>query len=137
MKHIEIALPAYLGGIAPFIVGIAVAVLLLLAFVFGMRWRDREPPPPSAPQRRMGSWRTPEEDGRPVENHGPGHNDDEDVVGYVTEHRAPEDIPPGQPERILPHELSPGSHPEELSEERKKWRPGSSGSFGSGGAGHH
>ncbi|MGI5338377.1 DUF6479 family protein [Streptomyces sp. CA-181903] len=44
----------------------------------------------------------------------------------------------GAGERVLPHELrNPGSHEEELTEEQRKWNPGSSGAFGSGGGGHH
>ncbi|GHF10593.1 MULTISPECIES: DUF6479 family protein [Streptomyces] len=133
----KLALPAYLGGIAPFAVGLIVVILLIVAVAYGMRKRDEEPPPPSAPQRRMGAWSTPEEDGRPTPEHGPGHDDDEDAVGYVREHREPDPLQTeANGERVLPHEIrNPGSHPEEPSEEDKKWRPGGSGSFGSGGAG--
>ncbi|WP_414168863.1 DUF6479 family protein [Streptoverticillium reticulum] len=134
----ELALPAYLGGLAPFIVGIFVVALLVGAVAYGMRKRDQEPPPPSQPQRRMGAWTTPEERDRPrTPEHGPGHDDDEDAVGYVRGHRESDRLQTeADGERVLPHEIrNPGSHPEEPSEEDKKWRPGGSGSFGSGGAG--
>ncbi|MEV4437931.1 DUF6479 family protein [Streptomyces sp. NPDC049577] len=137
---VTLALPDWMGGIAPFLVGLVVVALLLAAFAFGRRWRDAEPPPPSQPQRRSGAWATPEEAaGPPAADHGPGHNDNDDAVGYVTEHHEYEELrPEANGERVLPHEVrNPGAHPEEPSEERKKWRPGSSGSFGSGGAGGH
>ncbi|GHF64107.1 hypothetical protein GCM10010218_51940 [Streptomyces mashuensis] len=131
----DLALPAWVGGAAPFLVGLCVVALLLLGFFFGQRWRDREPPPPGQPQRRMGAWSTPQERG-PAEDHGPGHADEEGI-GYVVEHREADQLhPEASGERVLPHEIkSPGSHPEEPDEERKKWHPGTSGSFGSGGAG--
>ncbi|MBC2876122.1 MULTISPECIES: DUF6479 family protein [Streptomyces] len=136
-----LALPAWVGGAAPFAVGLCVGALLLLAFVYGRRWRDKEPPPPSQPQRRQGAWQTREEHDRGPSSpdHGPGHEDNDDAVGYVTEHREADPLrTEGPGERVLPHELrNPGSHEEELTEERRKWNPGSSGAFGSGGGGHH
>ncbi|MFC5722129.1 DUF6479 family protein [Streptomyces gamaensis] len=135
----DLAAPAWLGGIVQFVVGIFVVLVLIVAVVRGFRKRDQEPPPPSAPQRRMGAWRTPEERERPAPDHGPGHAHDEESVGYVTEHRESDELhPEAQGERVLPHEIhNPGSHPEEPTEERKKWNPGGSGGFGSGGIGHH
>ncbi len=138
-EHLDLALPPWVGGVAPFIVGLAVCVLLILAFFFGQRWRDREPPPPAQPQRRQGSWQTraEHERGPSTPDHGPGHNDGEDqAVGYVVQHHESDQLEPeANGERVLPHEIrNPGAHPEEPSEERKKWHPGSSGSFGSGGA---
>ncbi|GHC67328.1 DUF6479 family protein [Streptomyces cinnamoneus] len=138
--HMDLALPHWVGGTAPFIVGLCVCALLILAFVYGQRWRDREPPPPSNPQRRQGSWQTRQEHdlGPASPDHGPGHNDDEEsAVGYVTEHRESDQLQTeANGERVLPHEINnPGSHPEERSEDRKKWDPGSSGAFGSGGGG--
>ncbi|RLU94732.1 hypothetical protein CTZ27_18670 [Streptomyces griseocarneus] len=141
IEHTVLAAPAWLGGIVQFIIGICVVALLILAVVVGFRKRDKEPPPPSAPQRRSGAWQTRQEHDRGPDSpdHGPGHNDDEDVVGYVTEHRESDVVQPeASGERVLPHEIrNPGSHPEERSDERKKWNPGSSGGFGSGGPGHH
>ncbi|GAA2722557.1 MULTISPECIES: DUF6479 family protein [Streptomyces] len=141
-EQIDLALPPWVGGAAPFLVGLCVGALLILAFFFGQRWRDREPPPPAHPQRRQGSWQTPQEHQRGPESpdHGPGHNDDEEnALGYVVEHRESDQLQSeADGERVLPHEIhNPGSHPEELSDERRKWKPGSSGSFGSGGAGSH
>ncbi|MFD0383697.1 DUF6479 family protein [Streptomyces stramineus] len=132
--------PHWVGGVAPFIVGLFVVILLIAAVAKGMRKRDQEPPPPSQPQRRSGAWQTREEHdaGPHSPDHGPGHQDDESAVGYVTEHREADEMhPEAEGERVLPHEVkNPGSHPEELSDERKKWNPGSSGGFGSGGGGH-
>lgn len=136
-----LAAPAQLGGIAPFIVGLFVVAILIGAIVVGRRVRDREPPPPSQPQRRQGAWQTRQEHerGPSSPDHGPGHTHDEESVGYVTEHHESDEMQTeANGERRLPHEMrNPGSHPEELSEERKKWDPGSSGAFGSGGGGHH
>lgn len=139
-EHTDLALPHWVGGIAPFIVGLFVVGLLLAAFVYGQRWRDREPPPPSQPQRRQGAWQTrAEHDTGPTSpDHGPGHADDNGKIDYVTEHRESDPLQTeADGERVLPHEIhNPGSHPEEPTEERKKWSPGSSGSFGSGGSSH-
>ncbi|KJY43793.1 hypothetical protein VR41_01545 [Streptomyces sp. NRRL B-1568] len=141
IEHTDLALPSYLGGIAPFIVGLCVGGLLIAAFFFGQRYRAQEPPPPSQPQRRSGAWQTREEheSGPSSPDHGPGHDDNDDAVGYVTEHHESDRLQPeADGERVLPHEIrNPGAHPEELSDERKKWPPGSSGSFGSGGSGRH
>ncbi|ARZ69721.1 DUF6479 family protein [Streptomyces sp. HU2014] len=141
IEYSVLAAPHWAGGIIQFIVGIVVVALLIVAVVKGFRKRDQEPPPTSAPQRRMGAWQTRQEHetGPTSPDHGPGHNDEEGTVGYVTEHRESHELhPEAEGERVLPHEVqNPGSHPEELSEERKKWNPGSSGGFGSGGPGHH
>ncbi|MFC5148134.1 DUF6479 family protein [Streptomyces aureoversilis] len=138
----DLAAPHWAGGIIQFIVGLFVVALLIVAVAKGFRKRDEEPPPPSQPQRRQGAWQTRQEHdtGPTSPDHGPGHNDDEENrVGYITEHREADELhPEANGERVLPHEVrNPGSHPEELSEERKKWNPGGSGGFGSGGPGHH
>ncbi|MFI1255651.1 DUF6479 family protein [Streptomyces netropsis] len=134
----DLAIRDHLVGIAPAVVGVIVTILLVVAVFWGRRKRDAEPPPPSAPQRRMGAWSTPgEREGPKSPDHGPGHDDDEGTVGYVTEHHEQDEVPvQDQENRLLPHELNPASHEEELSEERKKWHEGGSGGFGSGGGGH-
>ncbi|MEV6672928.1 DUF6479 family protein [Streptomyces sp. NPDC051162] len=140
IEYTDLAAPDWLGGIVQFIVGICVVALLILAVVYGFRKRDKEPPPPSQPQRRSGAWQTRQEHdtGPESPDHGPGHNDENGVIGYVTEHRESDKLlPEADGERVLPHEVrNPGSHAEELTEERKKWNPGGSGGFGSGGGGH-
>ncbi|MFF5129864.1 DUF6479 family protein [Streptomyces syringium] len=139
LENMDLANRDHLVGIAPAVVGVIVTILLIVAVFWGRRKRDAEPPPPAAPQRRMGAWSTPEEqrEGAKSPDHGPGHADEEGTVGYVTEHHEQNEVPPlDQEHRMLPHELNPASHEEELSEERKKWHEGGSGGFGSGGGGH-
>ncbi|MEU5095911.1 DUF6479 family protein [Streptomyces sp. NPDC020996] len=103
--------------IAAFIGGIFVAGALIWAVQFGMRVRDRELPHPS-----------PEDQPHPPPG-GP--------VREAREVREPDEVPHGDHgERLMPYELHPASTRTGKDQHRRRWQPGSSGSFGSGGIGH-
>lgn len=108
-----------LVGIAPFIAGLVVVVGLILAVAYGIRIRRSGDQRPSSPGE-------------------PGPEKDEHK-GYETTHRVPDEVPQdGQ--RRMPYEFKDydsDSHPGEHEQERPTWDEGSSGSFGSGGSGHH
>lgn len=104
-------------GVGLVVAGVVVVALLIGAFVVGARVRRREPAPPR-----------PEDQPR-VPDGGP--------VREVRENREPDEVPRSD-RRLTPHEL-PGhgnmSSRTSTSQQRRRWDEGSSGSFGSGGAG--
>lgn len=104
-------------GIGLVVAGVVVVAVLIGAFALGVRVKRRELPRP-----------TPEEQPRPPEG-GP--------VREVREHREPDEVPESD-HRLTPHQL-PGhgnaSTRTSGSQDRPRWDEGSSGSFGSGGAG--
>ncbi|MET7905675.1 DUF6479 family protein [Streptomyces sp. NPDC005336] len=93
-------------GTGPFIVGAVIVVVLIAAVWWGIRVRAREPEPPQRPQPRSDAWQQADETDREAREtgHGPGHQDDETRVGYVTEHREPDELPRDGARR-RPHEL--------------------------------
>ncbi|WP_128374442.1 DUF6479 family protein [Streptomyces cavernae] len=108
------------GGVFPLLAGIVVTIGLIWAVRLGIRVRRREPAPPR-----------PEEQPRLPES-GP--------VLEVSEMREPDEVPKAQneSERLTPHELHGlGNVRSRRSDDQKRprWSPGSSGGFGSGGAG--
>ncbi|WP_344569591.1 DUF6479 family protein [Streptomyces axinellae] len=114
----DLAARDFLVGIAPFVIGIIIVAALITAVWLGIRIRNREPEPP-------------EPDSQP-------HLPDEGATDEIMENREPDEMP-HDGERRLPHvgvhdqgdrESHPGEPPR-----RKKWEPGKSGSFGSGGLG--
>ncbi|MBI0297364.1 hypothetical protein JBE04_23580 [Streptomyces sp. PRKS01-29] len=125
-----------LVGTGPFIVGLVVVILCFGAVWWGIRLRAREPAPPQRPQRRAGAWQEAQEAEHEARaaGHGPGHQDDDDSVGYVTQNREPDELN-RDGSRRFPSELG-GSGTRDSgkggTEDRPTWREGSSGSFGNG-----
>ncbi|QLH22278.1 DUF6479 family protein [Streptomyces sp. Rer75] len=123
-------------GTAPLVVGIVVVVILIVAIWWGIRLRAREPVPSQEPKPRSGAWQQVNESEREARQagHGPGHQDDQDRVGYQTQNREPEELSPDGVRR-RPHQLGGSGTRASGSggnEGRKTWSEGSSGSFGGG-----
>ncbi|NSC20808.1 hypothetical protein FM076_06155 [Streptomyces albus subsp. chlorinus] len=115
---LDIAARDHLVGLAPLGIGLLIVIALIGAVWLGIRVRNREPEPPE-----------PED-----QPHLPPEGPTEEVVA----NREPDEMPRDGVRR-LPHtgvhdygdrEDHPGEPPR-----RKKWEPGKSGSFGSGGPG--
>ncbi|GLV79457.1 DUF6479 family protein [Streptomyces hygroscopicus] len=125
-----------LVGTGPFVVGLVVVILCFGAVWWGIRLRAREPAPPQSSQPRAGAWQEAQEASHEARaaGHGPGHQDEEDRVGYVTQNREPDELDQDGGRR-LPYELG-GSGTRDAgsggTEGRRKWTEGSSGSFGNG-----
>ncbi|MET7476019.1 DUF6479 family protein [Streptomyces sp. NPDC005648] len=102
--------------ILAFVGGLIIAGGLVWAFWFGMRVRDRELP-------------------RPLPDEQP-HLPDGGAVRESREMREPDEVPlSADGQRLLPHELHQSSSRTKEDQQRRRWMPGSSGSFGSGGLG--
>jgi Family of unknown function (DUF6479) len=101
-----------------FIGGMVVAGALIWAVSLGMHIRDREPGPPD-----------PEDQ---------PHLPDGGAVHEEREVREPEEMPHAtqESERLMPYELHHSASRRCEDQKRKRWLPGSSGAFGSGGPGH-
>jgi hypothetical protein len=108
---------AALGVIAAFAGGLLVAGALVWAVQLGIRVRRREPGPPEPGERAR------------VPPSGP--------VRETREMREPDEVPRAtdESERLTPHELHASGTKRGGSQKRRRWSPGSSGSFGSGGPG--
>ncbi len=104
---------------AAFVAGLFIAGALIWAFWFGMRVRDRESPRPRPDEQPT------------LPSSGPVHE--------VREMREPDEMPRAaqERERLMPHELHHASTKRRKDQQRGRWDPGSSGSFGSGGLGRH
>ncbi|MEU6368752.1 DUF6479 family protein [Streptomyces sp. NPDC046931] len=102
-----------------FIGGMVVSGALIWAVRVGMTVRDQEPEPP-----------TPEEQ---------PHLPDGGAVLEEREVREPEEVPHAaqESERLMPYQLHHAASKRCDDQHRKRWLPGSSGAFGSGGPGHH
>ncbi|MGP4010617.1 DUF6479 family protein [Streptomyces sp. 4N124] len=105
-----------LNVIAAFAGGLFIAGALIWAVRLGMRVRDQEPPRP----------RPEEQPHLPVT--GPVHE--------VREVREPDEVPKSERERLMPYELHHARTKRGRDQHRKRWLPGTSGGFGSGGIGH-
>jgi len=102
--------------ILAFVGGLIIAGGLIWAFWFGMRVRDRELP-------------------RPLPDEQP-HLPAGGAVRESSEMREPDEVPlSADGQRLLPHELHQSSSRTGKDQHRRRWMPGSSGSFGSGGLG--
>ncbi|MEU1804317.1 DUF6479 family protein [Streptomyces sp. NPDC019937] len=133
----DLAVPHdFLVGTGPLAVGIVVVVICIAAIWYGIRLRAREPVPSQEPKRRSGAWQQVDETAQEAQRagHGPGHQDDEDRVGYQTHSREPDELSPDGVRR-RPHQLG-GSGTRDSgtggAEGRKTWTEGNSGSFGGG-----
>jgi hypothetical protein len=105
------------GYVLILIAGVAVVVALVWAVRLGMKVREREPSPPR-----------PHEQPQPPAS-GPVHE--------TSEVREPDAVPRAadESERLTPHELNAADSRRADDQRRRRWSPGSSGSFGSGGSG--
>ncbi|EHN72343.1 DUF6479 family protein [Streptomyces coelicoflavus] len=117
--YVVLAAPS--GGLkvlVVFIIGLVIAGALVWAVRTGMRVMDREP-------------RRPRADEQP-------HLPDTGPVHEEREIREPDEIPlneDGSP-RLMPYQLHHSGSRRGDDQQRRRWSPGSSGSFGSGGPGH-
>jgi len=106
-----------LNVLAAFVGGLIIAGALVWAVQFGMRVRDRESP-------------------RPLPDEQP-HLPDGGAVREMSEMREADEVPHAEgKERLMPYELHKSGTKTGEDQHRKRWLPGSSGSFGSGGIGH-
>jgi hypothetical protein len=101
-----------------FIGGMFVSGALIWAVQLGMAVRDREPEPPKP------------EDQPHLPDTGPVHEE--------REVREPDEVPHAaqESERLMPYQLHHSATKRCPDQKRKRWLPGSSGAFGSGGPGH-
>lgn len=103
--------------LAAFVGGLVIAGALIWAVQFGMRVRDRELP-------------------RPLPDEQP-HLPEGGAVREMREMREADEVPHAVgKERLTPYELHKSGTRTGKDQHRKRWLPGSSGSFGSGGIGH-
>jgi hypothetical protein len=93
---------AFLVGIGPLILGLAVVGGLVFAVWLGIRIRDREPEPPRPEDQRPRARGVPRDQGRLTPHRLKGHG-------------------------------NTGTRTAEQPRHRRRWRPGRTGSFGSGG----
>ncbi|MCI3274853.1 DUF6479 family protein [Streptomyces cylindrosporus] len=106
-----------LNVIAAFVGGLIIAGALIWAVQFGMRVRDRELPRPNP-------------DEQP-------HLPADGPVWETREMREPDEVPRAQDgQRLMPYDLHHSGSRTGRDQHRRRWLPGSSGSFGSGGLGH-
>ncbi|WP_328748876.1 DUF6479 family protein [Streptomyces sp. NBC_00285] len=107
-----------LDVIAAFAGGLFIAGALVWAVLFGMRVQDRELPRPLSQEQP----RLPES--------GP--------IREIREMREPDELsaPVDGRERLMPYQLHHSGSRRGKDQHRKRWLPGSSGGFGSGGLGH-
>ncbi|WP_367038899.1 DUF6479 family protein [Streptomyces sp. Je 1-332] len=115
--HVLAVSGAALGVIAAFVGGLVLVGALLWAFWLGNRVRRREPRPPR-----------PEEQPK-LPDSGPVHE--------IREMREPDEVPHAQDEseRLRPENLHASGTKRSENQKRRRWSPGSSGSFGGGGPG--
>lgn len=105
-----------LNVIAAFVGGLIIAGALIWSVQFGMKVRDRESP-------------------RPGPDEQP-HLPDGGPTWESSEMREPDEVPHSEDkERLMPYELHAAGSKTGKDQHRRRWTPGSSGSFGSGGPG--
>ncbi|MEU9208024.1 DUF6479 family protein [Streptomyces sp. NPDC048415] len=117
-QHYEMAMSnAAIGALGAFIGGLVIAGALVWAVRLGIKVRRRESVPP-------GSHEHPE-----VPETGP--------VQETREFREPDEVPRAsdESERLRPQNLHASGSKRAENQQRPRWDPGSSGSFGSGGPG--
>ncbi|WP_210571007.1 DUF6479 family protein [Streptomyces sp. GESEQ-4] len=105
------------GLIAVLVGGLIVAGALVWAVRLGIKVRRREPGPPGRHEQPT------------MPSTGP--------VRETREVREENEVPQAgdRTERLTPHELQPSGSKRSESQKRRRWNPGSSGGFGSGGPG--
>ncbi|KAB1149443.1 hypothetical protein F7R91_06775 [Streptomyces luteolifulvus] len=107
-----------LNVVGAFLGGLFIAGALVWAVSLGMKVRDEELPRPN-----------PDEQPRLPET---------GAVHEIREIREPDDVPVAadETERLMPYQLHHSGSKRGKDQHRRRWLPGSSGSFGSGGIGH-
>ncbi|GGN88918.1 hypothetical protein GCM10011579_083110 [Streptomyces albiflavescens] len=112
-----IAANSTVNAVAAFVGGLFIAGALVWAVLLGIRVRSKELPPP-----------LPEEQPRLP---------DTGAVHEEREVREPDEVPlaADESERLMPYNLHAAGSRHADDQHRKRWVPGSSGSFGSGGPG--
>jgi hypothetical protein len=115
----QLAAPSGLLSLGMFLVGVVLVAMLAGSFWLGARIKLREPPRPR-----------PEEQPQ-LPPDGPVHE--------VREIREPDEVPrmPEGGRPLTPYELTNMQTRTSASKTRRRWSPGSSGSFGGGGLGAH
>ncbi|MFF8193225.1 DUF6479 family protein [Streptomyces bobili] len=115
----QVAASSGLLSVAMFVVGVVLMALLAGSFWMGARIKQRELPRP-----------------RPDEQ---PHLPPGGPVHEVREYREPDEVPrmPKGGRALTPYELTNMQTRPSTSKERRRWSPGSSGSFGGGGLGGH
>jgi len=114
-----VAFPHALAVVGPFVGALIVASLLVWAVQIGIRTMMRQPPVPTSKEH--------------------GHLPESGPVHESRERREPEDVPEyEEQDRLTPHQI-PGfgntSSKTSGDQKQRRWHPGTSGSFGSGGVG--
>jgi hypothetical protein len=107
-----------LNLVGAFIGGLVIAGLLIWAVTFGITVRTGEPGPPKP-------------DEQPHVPDGGAIREEREMREADEVHHAGD----GE-DRLLPHDLHHASTRHADDQHRRRWDPGSSGSFGSGGLGH-
>lgn len=105
-----------LNVLAAFVGGTFIAGALIWAVQLGMRVMDRDVRHP----------RPEEQPSLPSTG----------AVHEIREMREPDEVPLAEQERLMPYQLHHSGSKRGEDQHRKRWLPGSSGSFGSGGLGH-
>lgn len=105
-----------LNVVAAFIGGTVISGALIWAVQLGMRVRDRELPRP----------RPDEQPSLPSTG----------AIREIREMREPDEIPLAGQKRLMPYQLRHAGPRRGEDQRPRRWLPGSSGSFGSGGLGH-
>ncbi|MGX4689161.1 DUF6479 family protein [Streptomyces sp. JNUCC 63] len=103
------------GPLGAFIGGLIIAGALVAAVLVGIRVMRREPD-------------------RPTEAEQP-HLPVTGAVHEISEMREPDEVHPEGGERLMPYELHASGSRRRPDQHRRRWSPGSSGSFGGGGGG--
>ncbi|MEU9211824.1 DUF6479 family protein [Streptomyces sp. NPDC048415] len=112
-----IAASSTLNAVAAFVGGIFIAGALVWAVRLGIKVRDQESGPPAP------------EDHPKLPDTGAVHE--------IREMREPDEVPHAvdESERLMPYNIHSAGSKHADDQHRKRWVPGSSGSFGSGGPG--
>ncbi len=116
---VVVAFPHVLAVVGSFFGALIVAAALVWAVQMGIKTMMRQPPVPKSQEH--------------------GHLPDTGPVHESSERREPEEVPEYEErDRLTPHQI-PGfgntSSKTSTDQKPRKWSPGTSGSFGSGGAG--
>jgi hypothetical protein len=119
MATATLELAAMTGGatvLVAFLCGLLVAGALVAAVSLGMRVKDKELPTPSAEEQTK----------LPATG----------AVREMREIREPDEVPHADGrERLMPYQLKQAGTRRCADQQRRRWQPGSSGSFGSGSGG--
>ncbi|MFF4350990.1 DUF6479 family protein [Streptomyces sp. NPDC001530] len=112
-----IAANSTVNAVLAFVGGLFIAGALVWAVILGIRVRSKESPPP-----------------RPDEQ---PHLPSTGAVHEIREKREPDEVPiaADESERLMPYNIHALGTKHAADQRRRRWVPGSSGSFGGGGQG--